>query len=179
MKLEINKAGSSEFYDEFLYVYSNYRKYKKNPYKKAHLLTKYLIYYDLLVLIFIIMLSYLSTLEQDIFCMLLIGMLVLIFLFTTFYLIIIKKRINEMIKNHSQTIITFSEEQVSFQDDSKELKIKWQDIEWIIVNNYSICMIPKAFNGVLLSISIDYQEEVLKSINKYKKNNLLINNHHL
>ena len=56
------------------------------------------------------------------------------------------------------------------------VKLPWEVIEYIIINKYSICVLPKNFSAILIGIEISAKDEVYKALKKYKKLNLLVDN---
>ena len=56
------------------------------------------------------------------------------------------------------------------------VKLPWEAIEHIIINKYSICVLPKNFSAILIGIEIGAKDDVYKSLKKYKKLDLLVDN---
>ena len=52
MKIEVKERGSKKFYDEFLYIVSNYQKIIRNPHRKNRGLLYSVIGYGICALIF-------------------------------------------------------------------------------------------------------------------------------
>lgn len=178
MRLEVKERGSKEYYDEFLYVVSKYKKFKKNPRRKAYQFTKYLIVYNIFVL-FVLLLNfyfYLDT-EKTIF-MFMTGALTVSLMIQITYLVMCKKRIKSLLNPKGVRIIEFNEEGIEYIDDDKNIRVKWDDLKYVIINKYSICMLPKAILQGFTSVSIKYKEDVIKGLKKYNKEDTLIDNSH-
>lgn len=56
------------------------------------------------------------------------------------------------------------------------VKLPWKSIEYIIINKYSICVLPKNFSAILIGIEIGSKDDVYQSLKKYKKLDLLVDN---
>ena len=56
------------------------------------------------------------------------------------------------------------------------IKLPWEAIEYIIINKYSISVLPKNFSSVFIFAEINTKDEIYKSLKKYKKLDLLIDN---
>ena len=57
MRLEVKERGSKEYYNEFLYVVSRHKKFKKNPRRKSYQFTKYLVFYNIFTF-FVLLLNF-------------------------------------------------------------------------------------------------------------------------
>ncbi len=179
MKIEVNKRGTKEYYDEFLYILSNIRKIKKRPQKKVHNLTIVLKAYGIFLLVSIILLIILYYKSFDIIFIFSSGMLTLLLIYTIFYLCFVTKRINHFQERKTKIVINLTKEGITFIDDTKNIKIKWSEIDIILVNKYSISFIPKDISNIFISISTEYKDLVLKGTNKYNYNSLIIDNSNL
>ena len=71
-----------------------------------------------------------------------------------------------------------NEEGIKYLDDQKRISVNWSNILKIIINKYSICVLPKDTN-ILISIYNGYFEELLQGLKKYHKEDLIIDNRHL
>lgn len=55
-------------------------------------------------------------------------------------------------------------------------KLYWDAIEYIIINKYSISILPENFASVAIFIEINSKDKLIKALKKYKKEELLIDN---
>ena len=55
-------------------------------------------------------------------------------------------------------------------------KLYWDAIEYIIINKYSISILPKNFACIALFVEINSKDELITALKKYKKEELLIDN---
>ncbi len=176
MKIEIKKKPKKEFYDEFLYVTGNYKKIKDNPYKKVRLLTKETkkIYSFIMVFFALFILAYLR--YGDKLYLFVIAALFLLSIFVIGYYSAIKKSIKLYLNNDIKQTINITDKGIELTGNSKTIKINWKSIAYIIINEYSICILPKKQTEIMIALSTDYKKEFLKGIKKYKKEDLVIDN---
>ena len=176
MRLEIKENAKKEYYDEFLYIVFRHRKIRRCPRKKACQLSKYLMCYNIICIISIILfvLFYIDT-KRPIF-LFLDGMLTIIFMFLVVYYMIVKKRLEMYLQNKGVKTIEFNEVGIEYIDDDKNIRIKWEDIKHIIINKYTITIIPKTILNGFTSIDVKYKDEVINTLKKYDKEKLLVDN---
>ena len=78
---------------------------------------------------------------------------------------------------HNDSLITIDETGIENKEENKTVsKLYWDAIEYIIVNKYSISILPKNFAHFAIFIEISSKKEVLKTLEKYNQTNLLIDN---
>lgn len=170
MTFNSNEKGNKKYYEEIMYISSNYYIFKKRPKTKVHsLINVYrldiiLLFIMFIVLLFIPSISYLSAIP---FTMLFIY---------AYLLVEAKYRLREYLKS-SDSIIKIAEDGIENVCDNKlSIKLPWEAIEYIIINKYSICVLPKNFSSVFIFAEINTKAEIYKSLKKYKKLDLLIDN---
>lgn len=176
MKLEISTPGPREYYDEMLYVLSYYKKIKKNPRVKVHSLTKYLSVFIVLLIIYIAIMFIANKTFHDLLFIYLAGISSILLAYYIFVLLNANKRIKEYINNTGTKIIEINDEGVRFKDDKRDFLINWSSIHSIVINNYSICFIPEDMSNIVVSISSEYANEVLKGIKEVNKEDLAYDN---
>lgn len=174
MKISKKMENPKEFYEEFLYITLMYSKLKKHPRKKASKITTFLINTESLVLIFVVLAYRLDSDESFLVGAGIASLLVWVISFT-----IISRQIKNFVKLNdegTEGTVEINQKEIEVMDDEKTIQIKWESIEYIIVNKYSISFIPKKDTGLFCSIGIDYKDEMIKALKKYKKEDLLIDN---
>lgn len=179
MKIEIKERGSKKFYDEFLYIVSKYSKIKKNPKRKVRSLTFEIIMYIIFVSVAILLITSFYINDNSSIYLILIGMLSILLLLIIVYLLSIIKRINILRSVTKTTIIDLDEKRIEFIDEEKNIRINWSDIEFVLINKETICFIPKRVTSTFISIPTYYKKAILKVLNKYKLDSLVINNNSL
>ena len=170
MTIESKEKGNKKYYEEIMYISSNYYIFKKRPKTKVHsLINVYrldiiLLFIMFIVLLFIPSISYLSAIP---FTMLFIY---------AYLLVEAKYRLREYLKS-GDSIIKIAEDGIeNVCDDKMTVKLPWEAIEHIIINKYSICVLPKNFSAILIGIEISAKDDVYKALKKYKKLDLLVDN---
>lgn len=176
MKIEIDKVGSKKYYDEFLYILSNYKRILDNPRIKAKSSVLTFLYTDIICVLTLAMCLFFYLKDKDIiFGILSIVFILFLIIFTTLT-IAANMRIKNLMSKCGKKVIDITQDFVCFTDDSKEIKVKWNDIAYIVINTYSICFIPKSIDSILISINVDYKEKVLEAIKEVDKTDLIVDN---
>ena len=177
MKFEVKTRGSKEFYDEMLYVATYFKKFIKNPHKKAWQYTKFLLMYMAISVVmagcFIALYLMDST---DFVYSLFIGMFALIFLFTVILFVSVKKRIKIYLNDISEKTIEITENEILYSSDTMNLKMKKEEIGIIVINKHSICILPKEASLFAISISNDYLDVFMKGAKENGYDNILVDN---
>ena len=179
MKIEITERQERCFYEELLYVLLKYNQLKKKPTKKVYNLTKYLITYDLLVLLGIVLTALFYLNNNDKSYMLLLGMLIVLFVFATTSLVNANKKIKAFMNAKGKVVYEFNKEGINYSATDRNYKITWDKIKTVIINKYSICFIPEYNTDILMSLGIDSKDKVLKILEKYNMTHLLVDNNNL
>lgn len=170
MIIESKEKGNKRYYNEIMYISSNYYIFKKNPRTKVHALTNIYIFdiilFSILFIVFILIpqINYLSPI-----------FFTMIFIYG-YLLVEAKYRMRDHLK-YGNCIIKITEDGIeNIFSDKTSVKLPWDAIEYIIFNKYSICILPKNFSAILIGIEISSKAEVYKALKKYEKINLLIDN---
>ena len=172
MKIEIKEPGSSKFYEEYLFLATNYNKVKKSKNKKTSKLILSNIMYSLFGTIFFILflLVYLKN-GRVIYLItsIIFGLILLVGLFAIF---VVLNRIKFFKNNFKKTTFEIDKDKVSV---SKDFKLKWNDIDSIVINKNTITFFPKEGTDFICT-RIEYKDEIIKELKKLKKDNLIIDN---
>lgn len=86
----------------------------------------------------------------------------------------IQKRIGELKNVSGSIILKFENEHIEYVTTNNNYQVKWKAIKYIIIYKYSICFIPTEINIPIISVSRDYEKDVLEAINEVKKKELII-----
>ena len=170
MTFNSNEKGNKKYYEEIMYISSNYYIFKKNPKTKVHSLTKVFTLY--LILIFILFISFL-------FIPKLYAISVVAFLLLIIYIYLLveaKYKLREYMKQQN-SIIKIDETGIeNTHKNMTSTKLYWDAIEHIIINKNTISVLPKNFSHSAIFIEIHSKEETLKALKKYNKLHLLTDN---
>ena len=164
------KKVNKKYYEEIMYISSNYYIFKKRPKTKAHSLVKVFIFYIILFSLIFLSCLFIPNLYV-------ISVIAFIILIIYIYLLVeTKYKLREFMK-HNNSIITIDETGIENKEENEtSSKLYWDAIEYIIVNKYSISVLPKNFAHFAIFIEISSKKEVLKALEKYSKANILIDN---
>ena len=182
MEIEINKKPTRDFYDELLYITTNYKKYLDNRNKLAKqttsAVTKYLIFTIIGV---IFSLSSYLIFDKDNFFLLTGAIFAICMILSIIYLRIIKNNMNLLLTNSekNKSTLIIDDKNVSLKKDSSTTKISWNTIDSILINKYSIIFLPGEIINPYIAIPSTYKKEVITALKKYKKIELLIDNSEL
>ena len=176
MKIEVNKRSSKEYYDEFLYIASKYRMFQQNPKTKTYRLTRFLTLY-LGMALFAGVLNLLFYFKNgEILHLMVAGMLgLMLFLYVRYY-VTVEKRIKAYMEDDGSKTIEMTDEYVGYKDDSKDIRISWNDLSSVLFSRYSICFIPRNQTDILISISREYEDEIRKGLEEVDKEYLITEN---
>ena len=176
MRFEVKERGSKEFYDEMLYVITYYKKFIKNPKRKAWQYTKYLILYMIISAAMCAGFAALYVFDREWYSLVFVGMFLLILIFTMILFVNVQKRIKMFMNDKSDKVIEITDEAISYSSDTLNLKMNKADIAVIVINKNSICVLPKVMTTYALSISNDYLDEFLQGAKESGYDELIVNN---
>ncbi len=169
MIIKSKEKENKKFFDEFYYIALNCGSFRKHPNKKARSATQYLVFLAILFFVSSIALMFVPELELISF------MLFIIFFYLVIILIIIKRHIK--ITLNESVYIKIDEDGIEDIYENKiSTKLYWDYIEHIIINKYSICVVPKSSYSILIGTDISNKDDMIKALKKYKKIDLLIDN---
>ena len=89
-----------------------------------------------------------------------------------------KNYINTFVKKAKQEIIEINDIGILNDDGNMKIQINWDSIQVIVINKYTISIIPKneVLNNIIISLSTKYKKEFIKGLKKYNKEFLLVDN---
>lgn len=170
MTIKSKEIGNKKFYEEIMYISSNYYIFKKRPKTKTHSLTKVFVFYVLIFFIFFLVFLFIPKL------IVLSGISLTICIIYTYLLVEAHYKINEYMKHNNSKIIIDEDGITNIHETETVTKLYWPAIEWIIINKYSISFLPKNFSNQAIFVEIGSKEKVLKALAKYAKEKTIINN---
>ncbi|HIS87336.1 MAG TPA: hypothetical protein IAB49_04310 [Candidatus Caccenecus avistercoris] len=170
MTFNSNEKGNKKYYEEIMYISSNYYIFKKRPKTKTHSLVKVFLLYIILFLLIFIFCLFIPNLY-------ILSVIAFIILVIYIYLLVeTKYKLREFMK-HNNSIITIDETGIENKEENEiSSKLYWDAIEYIIINKYSICILPKNFAHFAIYIEINAKNNVYKALKKFNKLDLLIDN---
>ena len=179
MEIVVNKRGPKEYYDEFLYVLYSFKKFLKNPKTKANSFTKSMTFNIMLGAIGLVLMIVSYLVFKDTIFM--IFIMTFVFILVIYILIYMqgKKRLNQMMSDEQEKIIKIDEEGVTYKDADKLFQLSWNKIKYILINKYSISFLPSTADMIMVSISNEYLDDILKAIEEVNKKDLIVDNRSL
>lgn len=180
MKIEV-KERDIDCYDEILYMCMFAKKIINNPQTKVKKLSKHHVDLCLWISILLVMWYVAIILNDEV-------IFSWILFFFTFFLLCraVKGYVytKKWLKSYSEMtgVATFEitdDEVIVNKADGTVVSVKWDSIKNVIFNKYSIAFIQKEESSVVLSIGSKYADDVISTLNKFKKNSLIVDNRDL
>lgn len=173
MKLEINENENNNFYDELIFVQSNYKKLLIKKKKNVSRMTIVFLKYILISIVFGILTYIMYNETKDNFYYFALYIYGLLVIFAIVFIFITKRRINDSSNKFEKTKITLNDKDIEYKSLNSIYKIEWNNLAFILFNKYSICFIPKDGKGKIIAISIKYNDKISEYLKKHKKDNLI------
>ena len=87
----------------------------------------------------------------------------------------------DFMKNDSEkSVIEFKEKSIKLiREGMNTVEIEWELIEFILVSKYTICLIPKNINTLMIALPVSKKIDFLTFVKNYKKEVLIIDNEKL
>ena len=172
MEIKIEKNEGINFYDEFLYIVSKYRKLAKNPHKKVHKLTTDIIFYIVYLIIIGIIYLFISVETYPFILIFILSMVIILFI----YLVFIFKYIKKLTENNNSSILKIDKNEIGLYKSKESVIINYDNIKYILISKYTISILPNNNSMLLISIPIEYKNEVIEALQKSGNNDLIIDN---
>ena len=170
MTIVSKEKDNKKYYEEFMYIASNYYIFKKRPKTKVHSLINMYKFYVITFLILSIAFLFIPQFYE------LSALLCAFFAFYLYLYFESKYRLREYLK-YGDSLIKIDEEGIeNICDNKMTVKLPWDAIELIIINKYTICVLPRNFSAVLIGIEIGAKDDICTALKNYKKLNLLVDN---
>ena len=103
-------------------------------------------------------------------------MLLLLLLLSLYYHFTAVKRIKAFLNDEGNKSIEIDSEAVTYTDESKSVRILFDELNCIRIADYGICFLPKNQTDILISISREYEDKVLQAIKEAGRDDLIVNN---
>lgn len=173
-----SKGNFKDCIDEAMYISSKYKTISVYPKVKAKKYTRSLIEGIIIISIVSLLLIayYFQSKTSDIRISCEISLFFLLFAIYNLYLV--KKRIKTQCDNNINSKLIIDEQGVTVINKNlgQRVSLEWDAIKLILINKYSICVLPKNSALLFLFSSIDEKKYVLKELKKNDKLALLVDN---
>lgn len=174
MEIRINDSGSKDYYGEVLAVMSNYGKLVKNPRQKIRGLHKQAMMLTGIALVFLVVFSILYAMDMSYtlyFYIIIIFAVALVL--GIIYNILINRRISQLKNPGADKRLVIENDHVELSIDSEKTRLLMSEIQYILINNYSISFLPQNINSKMIAVNVAHKNEILNSINE---KNIIIDN---
>lgn len=174
MEIRINDSGSKDYYGEVLAVMSNYGKLVKNPRQKIRGLHKQAMMLTGIALVFLLVFSILYAMDMSYtlyFYIIIIFAVALVL--GIIYNILINRRISQLKNPGADKRLVIEKDYVEMNIDSEKTRLLMSEIQYILINNYSIAFLPQNINSKMIAVNVTHKNEILNSINE---KNIIIDN---
>lgn len=174
MEIRINDSGSKDYYGEVLAVMSNYGKLVKNPRQKIRGLHKQAMMLTGIALVFLLVFSILYAMDMSYtlyFYIIIIFAVALVL--GIIYNILINRRISQLKNPGADKRLVIENDHVELSIDGEKTRLLISEIQYILINNYSIAFLPQNINSKMIAVNVAHKNEILNSINE---KNIIIDN---
>ena len=174
MEIEVNKIESDAYYNEVLAIVSNYKKLVKNPRQKIKGLNRQAITLTVISLAFLVIFSVLYLQDRSNLLYLIVVLIFAVaFVMGIIYNILIRKRISKLKNRDSDRKLVIEDDYVELTVGNEKSRLEMSEIQYVLINRYSISFIPSKANSTLIAIGISYREDVL---NSFARKELIVDN---
>lgn len=174
MEIRINDSGSKDYYGEVLAVMSNYGKLVKNPRQKIRGLHKQAMMLTGIALVFLLVFSILYAMDMSYtlyFYIIIIFAVALVL--GIIYNVLINRRISQLKNPGADKRLVIENDHVEMSIDSEKTRLLMSEIQYILINNYSIAFLPQNINSKMIAVDVAHKNEIINSINE---KNIIIDN---
>lgn len=174
MEIRIGNVESKDYYGEVLAVMSNYGKLVKNPRQKIRGLHKQAMMLTGIALVFLVVFSILYAMDMSYklyFYIVIIFAVALVL--GIIYNILINRRISQLKNPGADKRLVIENDHVEMSIDGEKTRLLMSEIQYILINNYSISFLPQNINSKMIAVNVAHKNEILNSINE---KNIIIDN---
>ena len=165
MELQIENSNNSKYYDEALYIASNYNKFIKNPRKKAIGITRYAFILTGVSLIFLAIFTALTFTQHSNLYFYVAILFAVAFVMGIIYYLLIKNRISKLRTNNDTKKLIIENEYIELIVGKQRFHMEKSDIQHVLINKYSLCFLPRLKTDII-AIDVKYKNQVLESLNE-------------
>ena len=174
MEIEMNKIESDAYYNEVLAIVSNYKKLVENPRQKIKGLNRQAITLTVISVAFLVVFSvlYLQNRSNTLY-LIVVAIFAVAFVLGIIYNVLIRRRISKFRNRGSDRKLVIEEDYVELTVGNEKSRLEMSEIQYVLINKYSISFIPNKPNSTLIAIGIRYREDVL---NNFSHKELIVDN---
>ena len=177
MKIEIKGNQGKKYYDEFLYMFANYKKIKSSPRVKIGSASKSAILSELVAIIGLILLTvYYFNSGKEMLNLLAIIFFAFFALLATIYLILVFVKIRKLKKSNEELVFEINKKNIKVSNNDYSYKLNIDELETIMINENTMFFIPKDDDMSFLAISSKYKEKIIKFAKENGIDKLIVDN---
>ena len=174
MEIEINKIESDAYYNEVLAIVSDYKKLVKNPRQKIKGVNRQAITLTVISVAFLVVFSFLYLQNRsNTLYLIVVAIFAIAFVLGIIYNVLIRRRISKLKNRGSDRKLVIEEDYVELTVGNEKSRLEMSEIQYVLINKYSISFIPNKANSTLIAIGISYREDVL---NNFARKELIVDN---
>ena len=174
MEIEINKIESDAYYNEVLAIVSNYKKLVKNPRQKIKGVNRQAITLTVISVAFLVVFSFLYLQNRsNTLYLIVVAIFAIAFVLGIIYNVLIRRRISKLKNKSSDRKLVIEDDYVELTVGNEKSRLEMSEIQYVLINKYSISFIPNKANSTLIAIGISYREDVL---NNFARKELIVDN---
>jgi len=170
----MNKIESDAYYNEVLAIISNYKNLVENPRQKIKGLNRQAITLTVISVAFLVVFSvlYLQNRSNTLY-LIVVAIFAVAFVLGIIYNVLIRRRISKFRNKGSDRKLVIEEDYVELTVGNEKSRLEMSEIQYVLINKYSISFIPNKPNSTLIAIGIRYREDVL---NNFSHKELIVDN---
>ena len=174
MEIEMNKIESDAYYNEVLAIISNYKNLVENPRQKIKGLNRQAITLTVISVAFLVVFSvlYLQNRSNTLY-LIVVAIFAVAFVLGIIYNILIRRRISKFRNKGSDRKLVIEDDYVELTVGNEKSRLEMSEIQYVLINKYSISFIPNKANSTLIAIGIRYRGDVL---NNFSHKELIVDN---
>lgn len=174
MEIKIDKIGSKNYYAEVLSVMSNYKKLADNPRQKIRGITSQAIILTAVSFVFLAVFTalYLQDMSNSLYFYVVVIFAAAFVLGIVYYLMI-NRRISQLKDVDLDKKLIIESDYVEMVIGDEKTRLEMSEIQYVIINRYSISFLPKNADSKMIAIDRNYRDLVVKEI---ADKNLIVDN---
>ena len=170
MKIEIKERGSEAFFKEAISAANQYRKIIRKPEKK---LLNVFTYFRAALILGIIFLALCIALGVawgiDALITTAIVLWCVVILISAVYTVRLNKMLKSLMEGSIGSVLTLDEAGIELEKASgTDVRLSWNNVLFARVFREALCFIPKEDSGIVISVSRDYEAQVLSYLRSEK-----------
>ena len=174
MEIKLNKIESDAYYNEVLAIVSDYKKLVKNPRQKIKGVNRQAITLTVISVAFLVVFSFLYLQNRsNTLYLIVVAIFAIAFVLGIIYNVLIRRRISKLKNRGSDRKLVIEEDYVELTVGNEKSRLEMSEIQYVLINKYSISFIPNKANSTLIAIGISYREDVL---NNFARKELIVDN---